>query len=129
MRKILNFGHTIGHAIEAASEYTIPHGFAVAWGMIAEASISMNNGILAEKDYELLINTLQNLNLLQYRDKLKQLDIGKMQEVLSYDKKNEDGVIYIVVLKQIGEVISKENRYAFPIENLEIGNIIGEILK
>ena len=45
MRKVLNFGHTIGHGIEAASDYTLLHDEAIAIGMIAEARLAENAGV------------------------------------------------------------------------------------
>ena len=50
LRKILNFGHTVGHAIEAESGYVVPHGAAVALGMLATARISERMGYLHEGD-------------------------------------------------------------------------------
>ena len=40
LRRILNFGHTLGHGLEAASHFKLPHGRAVAWGMLAALSLS-----------------------------------------------------------------------------------------
>src|SRR3989338_9087302 len=49
-RRILNFGHTIGHALELLSSYTIPHGYGVAYGILAESRISELLGILSAED-------------------------------------------------------------------------------
>lgn len=57
IRKILNFGHTIGHALEALSHYQIPHGQAVAFGSLLESHLSMHLGFLRPKDFQ----TIQNL--------------------------------------------------------------------
>ena len=51
LRMILNFGHTIGHAIEAASGYrALLHGEAIAWGMIAALEMSRQRGLVTEKE-------------------------------------------------------------------------------
>ena len=47
LRRILNFGHTLGHGLEAASHFKLPHGRAVAWGMLAALSLSDEAGGLA----------------------------------------------------------------------------------
>jgi 3-dehydroquinate synthase len=53
LRMILNFGHTLGHAIEAATGYRkLLHGEAIAWGMIAALQISLSRGCIARKDHD-----------------------------------------------------------------------------
>jgi 3-dehydroquinate synthase len=49
LRRILNYGHTFGHALEAATEYAIPHGIAVAWGLDLVNFLSYRRGLLAER--------------------------------------------------------------------------------
>lgn len=62
-RKALNFGHTIGHALEALSGYQIPHGFAVAIGMVAEARIGQAIGVTEEGTASRLEEALKRLEL------------------------------------------------------------------
>jgi 3-dehydroquinate synthase len=62
-RAILNFGHTIGHAIEAVSDYTVPHGFAVAKGMVLEARIGEAAGITEPGTAATLAGVLTALGL------------------------------------------------------------------
>ena len=63
IRAILNFGHTIGHAIEQLSAFAVPHGYAVAIGMVAEAEIGQAAGVTAPGTAEQLRATLQALGL------------------------------------------------------------------
>ena len=63
LRKILNFGHTIGHAIEKLLNYQSLHGECVALGMIAESQISSKMGYLPEKDYIEIKDLIHKINL------------------------------------------------------------------
>ena len=51
-RVVLNFGHTIGHALEQLTGYTLLHGYAVALGLLVEAKISQVMGLLAAQAYQ-----------------------------------------------------------------------------
>jgi len=62
-RAILNFGHTIGHAIEHVAAYTLPHGLAVAAGMVVESTIGELVGVTAAGTTERLIAVLARLRL------------------------------------------------------------------
>ncbi|GAB4341685.1 MAG: 3-dehydroquinate synthase [Calditrichia bacterium] len=64
-RAVLNFGHTVAHALEQLSEYQIPHGFAVAWGMIFAARLSRNKLGYPSQKIERLENLLALWSLLQ----------------------------------------------------------------
>jgi 3-dehydroquinate synthase len=63
LRKALNFGHTIGHAVEALSDYTVPHGYAVAIGMVAEARLGEAVGVTARETSTRLRRTLDAIGL------------------------------------------------------------------
>lgn len=62
-RAILNFGHTIGHAIESASAYGLRHGEAVALGMVAAADLSRQMGLLSAGEVARIVETLKAFNL------------------------------------------------------------------
>lgn len=62
-RRLLNFGHSFGHAIEYCSGYTLPHGIAVALGMVLISGACVRKGLLPEKDYERLLSLLRKLGL------------------------------------------------------------------
>lgn len=101
IRKILNFGHTIGHVIEGFyMESSISHGHAVAIGMVMEAYISMKKNGLSEKDYLLIENSiLANYGLPKFSDE----DIQEMIEMLQNDKKNSNSEINCCLLSEIGK--------------------------
>lgn len=101
LRRVLNFGHTIGHALETATSYKhFLHGEAVAWGMIAAAKIASEmqfstNGIFDRvRDASLAWGTLPNVTL----------TTAKGMSLIRSDKKTESGVVNFVLPKEIGKV-------------------------
>lgn len=58
LRKLLNLGHTVGHAIEKQSDFKIPHGVAVAYGISVMARAARNSGEISEKDFNIINNML-----------------------------------------------------------------------
>jgi 3-dehydroquinate synthase len=114
LRKILNFGHTIGHAIEAFSlekeEYSLLHGEAIAIGMICEAYLSVQKCSLQQEQ----LNNITSL-LIKYFPKhaIAHFDTEKMLQMMSIDKKNEGATIMAALLSEIGKceydiVLNKE---------------------
>ncbi len=103
-RRILNFGHTVGHALEALSAYRLPHGTAVAIGMAAEAKISAATGLLSAA----AVGRLENL-LHAYRLPTgipSSTDIGELCEATRTDKKAKDGKVHYTLLRQIGKALA-----------------------
>src|SRR5690606_17023053 len=103
LRKILNFGHTIGHAIESWSlandKNPLLHGEAIAVGMICEAYLSHKLNGLAEDELNLIIHSIRNV----FPD--YQFDKSIYTDVLAYmlnDKKNVSGKIGFALLRRIG---------------------------
>lgn len=101
-RKLLNFGHTLGHAIETL--YDIPHGNAVSIGMVAACKISeeMNGFYSSEKEMvEVLLSRYQLPTRIVF-------DKERVWENLLKDKKAEQGFIHFILLNKIGEgVVNK----------------------
>jgi len=104
LRRILNFGHTIGHAIETELNYNIPHGLAVAVGMVIEAKISEILRIAEESVSEPLIKLLKGLDMPYEISHLSSnLDPSKLISHFSKDKKVWKGKLTMVLLKKIGK--------------------------
>jgi 3-dehydroquinate synthase len=100
LRRILNFGHTLGHALEAASEYGISHGSAVAVGMVAAARISQKLYGLPAGDRERIEGLIATLSLAcRIPQALATEDI---LSGLQRDKKKDGDTIHFVLLKKIG---------------------------
>ena len=110
IRKILNFGHTFAHAFEATLGYStrLNHGEAVILGVKTAAKFSLLNKILNKKEFELINNHLDNLNLPRNINNF--FSIKNLNTILFFmkkDKKNNTKKINLVLLKKIGIPIYK----------------------
>ena len=101
-RRKLNFGHTIGHALEKVTGVT--HGEAVSAGMAAAAMISENMGLLKRKDRIRIETLLENMGL----PTDLQADKKRMIDALNKDKKRESSSIHFVLLEEIGKAVIQE---------------------
>ncbi len=106
VRKSLNFGHTLGHAIESyflenESKTTLLHGEAIAVGMILESYISREKNLLTNNEYQ---EIKYIINDIFERIEFSQVDIDKIIELLIFDKKNEFGKVQFALLDGIGKV-------------------------
>lgn len=114
LRAILNFGHTIGHALEYLSHYTILHGHAVALGMLVEAKIAQLLGFIEESDYQWIQSQLAKLNI-NYTD----LGIFSAEEVIrrtAFDKKNRNNMTHYILLNGLGKVHQSHHQFSHPIK-------------
>jgi 3-dehydroquinate synthase len=100
-RALLNFGHTVGHAIERAGNYRrFLHGEALSLGIIAACAISIRRAGLAPDQRDAIVDLLRRFEL---PTKLpKNLPSEKIFDVLKFDKKFEDGKVRFVVTPRIG---------------------------
>jgi 3-dehydroquinate synthase len=100
-RKILNFGHTIGHALEAVTGYRrFRHGEAVGHGILVAAELSKNVGLLAESELELL---KEGVRLCGPLPAANDLDQRAIIDAIAYDKKRSGDYVQWVLLKGIGQ--------------------------
>ena len=101
LRRVLNFGHTIGHALEAATAYrTFLHGEAVAWGMIAATKISAEIGLCDHAVYDRIVAATRGWGSLPKVT----VQIAKALKLMQSDKKTEAGSIHFVLPREIGRV-------------------------
>ena len=108
IRKILNFGHTFAHAYEATLGYSkkLNHGEAVILGIKTAAKFSLSRNILNNKEFNLIENHLNKLNLPRNINKLFSInDLKKILSFMKKDKKNNSKKINLVLLKKIGSPI------------------------
>ena len=102
LRRILNFGHTIGHAIEAASDFTLAHGAAVAIGMVAVSDLAVAKGLFGGDDAARLRDLIAAYGLPVAIP--AGLDRSRMKGYLKTDKKAVGGRPFFVLPTAIGTV-------------------------
>jgi 3-dehydroquinate synthase len=101
VRSILNFGHTVGHAVEAALGYgVVTHGEAVAYGMLVAASLSVRRGVCPPRDAARLEALLRRFGLVPGSVPSPEL----LEKYLVRDKKVRDGVVQFVLTPGVGNV-------------------------
>lgn len=125
-RQILNFGHTIGHALEKLSGYGMGHGQAVAIGMAVEAEISLMKGFLKEETARRMKSAIEAAGLSSLLpSSLPAYSPSKVIEALKSDKKSRNGIPRFVLLRGIGRVVAEGSTCAFAVEE----NIVREALR
>jgi 3-dehydroquinate synthase len=106
LRAILNFGHTIGHAIETAENYTIRHGYAVAIGMVYAARLAEKTGFcdasVPDRIEKLVAAYGLPTNLADLRRKPSATELLNAMQI---DKKAESGKVKFVLPTKVGEVV------------------------
>ena len=99
-RRSLNYGHTLGHAIESLSNYKIPHGQAVIIGMVMINKIALNRGFLDQKDYDICQKLAKEL-LGDYI--MKDVTLDGIEKLLKRDKKTLGNKVIFVIIKKLGD--------------------------
>ena len=106
IRKALNFGHTLGHAIESHflennDKKTLLHGEAIAVGMILESYLSWKKNWISEIEFNQIKNTISGIfETIIFDDS----DINPILDLLIHDKKNEYGTIQFALIEGIGKI-------------------------
>jgi len=118
LRGILNYGHTIGHAIETTSNFEVPHGGAVAIGMLAAARISNRMGILDEGALVRLKNIIEQANL---PAELPGLKVAEIIQAIKHDKKVLRDKVRFVLLRSIGEAFITDEVSPSLVEEVLVG--------
>ncbi|MEK7374555.1 MAG: 3-dehydroquinate synthase, partial [Thermodesulfobacteriota bacterium] len=100
LRRVLNFGHTVGHAVEAASGYALSHGESVAIGMVAAATLSEQLHHLPADDRRRIAALIRALGL---PDRIPaNLDLEEIRSRIARDKKKKGETVHFVLLKKLG---------------------------
>ncbi len=104
IRAILNFGHTIGHAVEGLADFTLPHGQCVVLGMVCALDLSVKYGGLSPADADDAIQVLASYGLpIQLPDELpKRLSAKQIAKATLADKKRAGKGLKFVILEDIG---------------------------
>jgi 3-dehydroquinate synthase len=97
---VLNFGHTIGHAVEAVSGYALLHGEAIAVGMAVEAALGAAAGITRAGTADQLRSALQALDL---PTGAGDLPLDAIVDAMTHDKKSRGGTVKFAFLQELGQ--------------------------
>lgn len=107
LRRVLNFGHTFGHALEAETHYTrFLHGEAVSWGMRAATYLAEGLEIISREDSAQITNVLDNYGPIPKCDRVSRTEL---QIRLLRDKKTIQNRIHFVLPVKIGEVVVRSD--------------------
>ena len=102
LRKILNLGHTFAHAFESQSSYKLSHGKAVIAGIVSALFLSFEKGLIDQDQ----LNYMLELPLkFQPSIKIKNINTEDIFRIMTYDKKNSQGKIKFVLIKDFGEIL------------------------
>lgn len=103
LRAILNYGHTVGHAVESLTDYQrYKHGEAVALGMISAANLSLAMGIINSKDSQRIKKLIEDVGLPTF---LPSLNLDQILDSLAHDKKVITNKVRFILPTHIGQVI------------------------
>jgi 3-dehydroquinate synthase len=106
LRRILNFGHTLGHGLEQAARFRLPHGRAVAWGMVAALTLSERLAGLDPAAAARGRRLIQDWGLCR---PLPALDPAAVMAALRLDKKRRETGVPFVLLPRLGEAVVRED--------------------
>ena len=107
LRRILNFGHTVGHALETVTKYRrYRHGEAIALGMLAAADLGVARGALAERERQALAQLIAQLGPLPT---VSDLATDEILEAMRRDKKVVDGRLHFVLAIEIGATMTVDD--------------------
>lgn len=123
LRQILNFGHTIGHAIEADSGFKIKHGHSISIGMAVESKIAVLLGDLSADDEKRIIHLLDLVGL---PTRIKHNKTGSLIKFMVVDKKTRKQKPRFVILKKIGRIKTENNNFSHEVSEDLIKKSIGE---
>lgn len=118
LRRILNFGHTVAHAIEICTQHQMSHGEAVVIGCMVEGLLSCRLSSLPFSEYLRLIHLFERYGMI--RQDWKELCSTKMLEAMRLDKKSKETCARFVLLERIGKARSFEGEFCTTLEEAEI---------
>lgn len=116
-RAVLNFGHTLAHAIEKASEHRVGHGLAVAMGMGIEAAVAVERCGLAVESWRRLIDLWPRLGLRTWPE----VALDDLWPFLRTDKKRRDETMHLALPTEIGQMAVEQGRHTVAVSAAELG--------
>jgi 3-dehydroquinate synthase len=122
LRKILNFGHTLGHAIEAESGYRLLHGEAVAIGMVLEGRLAERIGVAARGTAEWIEEAVGRAGLPTSHP--RELDSERILAMTRGDKKVRAGAAEYALPRRIGEMAGEESGWAMRVSDADVRAVL-----
>ncbi len=136
-RKALNFGHTVGHALERLSGWRMPHGEAVARGLLAESLLSARQGLLAREEVEEIRRILsrfglpdepfQGLPVDLTPEPAGRLSADRFLDATRMDKKAREGRVEYVLLEALGRVAldpERDGAWSRPLDDAVVREVL-----
>jgi 3-dehydroquinate synthase len=107
LRRVLNLGHTLGHALEAVTHYRrFTHGEAVGWGLLGASAISRGRGLLTEAAFESVAAAIEHIGP---RPPVSDLAAAEILDAVSRDKKARAGKVPFILPLKIGRVVTRDD--------------------
>src|SRR5262249_39933117 len=107
LRRVLNLGHTLGHALETVTRYRrFTHGEAVGWGLLGAAWIAHARGILGRTDHGAMVESVDRRGR---RPRVSDLRAVSILEALQHDKKVKEGRLAFILPTEVGAVTVKDD--------------------
>ena len=122
IRRILNFGHTIGHAIEAASDFTLLHGDAVAIGMALESQLAERIGVAERGTGEAVRAALEAVELPTARP--PQVDPTALLDLMRSDKKTRAGRLLFALPSRVGAMAGADTRFGIAVDETDVRGVL-----
>jgi 3-dehydroquinate synthase len=113
LRKVLNFGHTIGHGVEAASDYTLLHGEAIAIGMIAEAHLAEQMKIADAGTAAAIERVVKAVGLPSRMP--DSISPERVLELMQSDKKRRRGTLEYALPLRVGAMAGEQSAWGIPV--------------
>lgn len=102
IRAILNFGHTIGHAVESVMDFKLLHGECVSVGMTGAFKLAVRLGLAKREDEETVVNMLKSAGL---PTSVNGIDVDRVYSQMFFDKKIKNNKLTFILPRRIGEVV------------------------
>jgi 3-dehydroquinate synthase len=107
LRRVLNLGHTIGHALETVTRYRrFTHGEAVGWGLVGAAALARDRGLLAARAFDAVVAAVDRVGP---RPPVSDLPVAPLLDALRRDKKSRGGRLVFVLPRAVGRVVLCED--------------------
>jgi 3-dehydroquinate synthase len=125
LRRVLNFGHTIGHALESAHAYRMPHGEAVAIGCLVESYLSYRLKYLSKESFQKIEEFFAS-SPFSFKISPK-VNEAKIKEAMARDKKAKNGPRFVLI-EEIGKVVPFKGEYCTAVPDKELNHAIDWML-